>query len=357
MFVKTFRDFWISLLIFTARLIYFLESKTFDYLMKVFLFLLCAVYAFSKFGAVKAYISHLNNNIKVYKWYITLPSDYLLEKERALDASYEEYKKSLKPKPPALVRDIPPPLLSAKSYVVLDVPSGEILLSKSSTDFFPPASTAKLATALAALKIYSLDEIIDIPQFCTQIASSKANFMPGQKFMVGDLIKALLIGSSGDAACALSIGKTSYADFVNLMNDISNQAGLKHTNFTNPIGLDDFDGGNFTTAYDLALLSAFAMENDFIKETVKTWEFQIKDIEGKFARNIVNTNKLISELPGSVGIKTGTTLGAGEVLSYAYAKDGINLIIVVMASQDRFEDVKKILNWTLSSYSWPAGNM
>lgn len=158
--------------------------------------------------------------------------------------------------------------------------------------------------------------------------------------------------SSGDAGCVLSIGKVSYADFIGLMNQVAKEADLQNTKFTNPIGLDDADGQNLASAEDLAKLGMVAVKNDFIKETVRLKEFELKDLDGKYDKKLASTNKLLTEIPESVGIKTGTTTGAGEVLIYEYRKDKIDLIIVVMGSSDRFKDVKDSLSWTLNSYEW-----
>jgi D-alanyl-D-alanine carboxypeptidase (penicillin-binding protein 5/6) len=116
--------------------------------------------------------------------------------------------------------------------------------------------------------------------------------------------------------------------------------------------LDDADGQNLASAEDLAKLGMFAVKNDFIKETVRLKDFEIRDLDGKYVKRLATTNKLLAEIPESVGIKTGTTTGAGEVLIYEYAKDKIDIVIVVMGSSDRFKDVTDALNWVLASYEW-----
>ena len=213
-----------------------------------------------------------------------------------------------------------------------------------------PASTTKLMTAVIALDIYSLDEIITVSGMCTNVEGQKAGLYAGMKISVKDLVNILLINSSGDAACVLSGGATSYIDFVNLMNLKAQKIDMKDTHFTNSIGLDGENGSHYSTAADLYKLAGYAIKNKTIKDIVKTKEYSLKDSSGNFEIRVFNTNKLLWEVPETVGIKTGTTQGAGEVLIYEYKLDEKDLIIIVMRSIDRFSDTKALLNWTLESY-------
>jgi D-alanyl-D-alanine carboxypeptidase len=201
-------------------------------------------------------------------------------------------------------------------------------------------------TALVASDLYGLDEEIKVPNFCTTVEGSKAGFSEGETVKVEDLLRALLISSSGDAACTLATGKISYSDFVEKMNNKASEIGMNSTSFTNPVGLDGTDGLNYSTAKDLYLLSRKAMSNELIKNTVNNKEIEI----GK--RKITSTNKLLWEIPETIGIKTGTTAAAGEVLIYEYADRIKNIEIIVMGSADRFADTKTLLTWTLQSFVW-----
>lgn len=335
-----------------ARFLAFLESKVFSIASRMVLVIIIGVIIMVNRMLISQVYTQAEDNIRVYLWYKTLPTDYFARLERESQEIFTRYQESIKPKPPTKVEEVPLPSISAKSYIVIDVPTGSVLSSKDASTPLPPASTAKLATALASLKIYKLDEGLTVPQFCTQVDGTKAGLLQGQKFLVGDLLKALLVYSAGDAGCALSIGKISYADFVGLMNQVADEAGLRNTKFSNPIGLDDTDGENLASAEDLAKLGMLAVKNDFIREVVRLKEFDLRDLDGKYSRKLVSTNKLLAEIPGSVGVKTGTTTGAGEVLIYEYAKDKTDLVVVVMGSRDRFSDVKGLLFWILKSYEW-----
>jgi len=346
------RKLLIAVLLLGAKTLAFLESKAFDMLIKVAVVLAIGYALVLNRLPIEQWYKRVQQDIRVFVWYKTLPNDYFQKLEQESNRIYAEYLESIRPKPPVRMSDIPFPAISAKSHIIIDVPTNTVLSSKDANLPLPPASTAKLATALASLKIYKLDEEITIPQFCTQVDGTKAELVQGQKFYLGDLLKALLVYSAGDAGCTLSIGKVSYADFIGLMNQVATEAGLTNAKFTNPIGLDDADGENLASAEDLAKLGIFAVKNDFIKEAVRLKEFDLRDLDGKYSKKLTNTNKLLAEIPESVGIKTGTTTGAGEVLIYEYAKDKTDLIFVVMGSRDRFADVKQSLDWVLNSYEW-----
>lgn len=252
---------------------------------------------------------------------------------------------------PILVNDIVVPEVSSKAVFVRDVINDRDLLRINSTEKLAPASTTKLMTALAAMEIYTLDDVLAIPTFCTEIEGQKNGFFAGDSYKVSELIKSMLVNSSADAACTLSLGKLSYTEFVELMNLKAKELGLKNSSFSNPVGLDGANGEHKSTAEDLYLLSLAARKNSFIKENVAVKETDIISELGT-VNHIYNTNDLLWTIPGTVGIKTGRTIEAGEVLIYEYNAEGKNLIIIVMGSVDRFGDTAKILRWTLDSYSW-----
>jgi D-alanyl-D-alanine carboxypeptidase (penicillin-binding protein 5/6) len=242
--------------------------------------------------------------------------------------------------------------VTSKSYLVADIKNSKILYEHNSNQKLPPASTAKLMTALIALDIYQLGDVLEVPEPCTTIDSTKV-FLPAKsRFSVKDLIYSMLIGSAGDSACVLSLDKLPYENFVSLMNRKASLIGLLNTHFSNPIGLDDDTGQNFSTVQDLFTPAKSVMQNPIISDAVKTRAYELKSQGGPFDINVYSTNKLLSEIPNTLGIKTGTTESAGEVFIYNYADKEKNLIVIVMGSTDRLSDTKKLLAWALNSYSW-----
>lgn len=247
---------------------------------------------------------------------------------------------------PFKISETPPPGISAKAALVVDKKTNKILFTHNTEEQLAPASTTKLMTALVALDLFEMEEELKVPGLCTTVVGSRAGFREGEIVSVEDLLKALLVSSSGDAACVLATSSTSITEFVELMNEKAQEFGMTNTVFTNPIGLDGVDGSHHSTAYDLYLLSKTAMSNSFIKDMVRIKEVEINP--GK----IYNTNKLLWEIPNTVGIKTGTTAAAGEVLIYEYKDDIKELIIIVMGSADRFSDTRNLLNWAQKSFVW-----
>lgn len=238
------------------------------------------------------------------------------------------------------------PVVSSQAYLVVDAKSGKVLASKSADIPFAPASTTKLMTALVAQDIYSLDEVVTVPQICTTIDSQIIGLHTGEQVGVADLISSMLVGSAGDSACVLAYGKIAYQDFVLLMNQKAKDLGMQKTSFTNPIGFDDLVNGHISTAEDLYLLTKAALDNRLISMSVAKKEYVFN------THLVKTTNAALELIPGSVGVKTGTTAQAKQVLAYAYNRDNISLIIIIMGSLDRYADTKLLLNWILASYSF-----
>ncbi len=253
---------------------------------------------------------------------------------------------------PKLRENIEFPQISAKSLLVVDNKNHKILYELNSNNPLPPASTTKLMTALVVLDSgVDLSNVVVMPEVCVQIESQKVGFLPEELVSVNDLLYSLLVSSAGDAACALAYNTLdSYDAFISQMNKKAMDFNLKNTFFTNPIGLDDPNGLHVSSANDLYVLTENVLTNPHVQQIIQTKDYNITT--GHNVRKIFNTNDMLWDVPGTVGVKTGRTYGAGEVLIYEYKKDAADLIIVVMGSDDRFEDTKKILDWSLRSYDF-----
>jgi len=246
----------------------------------------------------------------------------------------------------------PPPELSAISAGVFERRSGKVLFSQLPDEKLAPASTTKLITALVALELYSPGEKVIVPYFCTNIDSTKAFLPADEQFLARELIYTMLVGSAGDAACALATSKVSYSEFVDKMRQKAAVLGMKNTNFVNPIGLDGFNGVHYSTVSDLYLLALASLSNETVQDAVKTKEFKVRSLTSDFTYQVTNTNRFLWEIAGTTGIKTGTTVGAGEVLIYSWQDRDRELVLVVMGSRDRFTDTRNLLNWSLDNYAW-----
>lgn len=231
---------------------------------------------------------------------------------------------------------------TSKSYLIYDRNSDQIVFGEDIGKQLPNASTTKLMTALVSFKNYSLDTILNVPENCVGLEGSNVGMRAGEKFYVEDLLYGLLLRSGSDTSCVLSSnfpgGRES---FINEMNLKAQELDLKDTQFKNEIGLDA--QGHYSSSRDLLLLTNSVLEIEKFKIIMGTRSYVMQSLGGgNYAIN--NTNDLLFDLPGTVGYKTGYTSRAGECLVYGYENLGNKLIIIVMGSEDRFADVKELLN-------------
>ena len=224
------------------------------------------------------------------------------------------------------------PSISAECAVLYDTLDGSLLYGHRAHERHGMASTTKIMTALVALEQYDLEQAVTIrPEWCG-IEGSSIYLKPGETLSVSDLLYGLLLESGNDAATALA-GLDPDGSFVEKMNLKARELGLKDTHFDNPSGLDGET--HYTTAYELAKLTAVAMENPAFAEIVST---QQKRIGG---RTLNNHNRLLSEI-GACGVKTGYTMACGRCLVSAKEQDGRLLICVTLNDRNDWADHKAL---------------
>jgi D-alanyl-D-alanine carboxypeptidase len=219
---------------------------------------------------------------------------------------------------------------SAQTASVYDMVTGRFLYSHGGSQRMLIASTTKIMTALVALEIYAPDELLSVsPEYLVE--GSSMYLKAGEQVAVRDLLYGLLLMSGNDAAETLASAADGGRErFIALMNEKATALGLENTSFRNPSGLDE--DGHYSTAEDLARLASSAMENDLFREIVSTRS-------GTFAgRHMSNHNKLLWQLDGAIGVKTGYTISAGRCLVSAIEKDGYKLIIVTLNAPDDWDD-------------------
>lgn len=238
--------------------------------------------------------------------------------------------------------------LSATSVYALDLSSMTVLYEKNSQEVLYPASTSKMMTALVALDVFDLDQELIVKKEAT-VSGNKLNFKEGQLVKTNDLLAAMLIYSANDSAYILADNnQLGFADFIDKMNHKAVKLGLNKTHFVNPAGLDE--PGQQSTARDLTLIAAQLLKNEVLKELVAT---KYKRIEGKdWAFDLYNSNQLLGQIQGVKGVKTGTTDLAGEVLVTLVERDGHQILLSLMNSQDRYNDTSKLIAWILNNYEW-----
>ena len=231
--------------------------------------------------------------------------------------------------------------LSARAAVLYEPETKSFLYEKNCDLRLPMASTTKVMTALVAIERGDLGEYVEIDSRAVGTEGSSAYLKEGEIITLEELLYALLLSSANDAAVAIACHISGEVDkFATLMNEKAVILGLKNTSFKNPHGLDDTE--HYTTAKDLAIISAEAMKNETFKNIVSSYKKSFSSEER--SRTYVNHNKLLNKYDGCVGVKTGFTKKSGRCLVGACEKDGVSLITVTLNASDDWCDHEKLFD-------------
>ena len=234
--------------------------------------------------------------------------------------------------------------LSAEKAITLDAVTGRVLYEKDADRQSLIASTTKIMTALVVCEQCNVLDRMRIPKEAVGIEGSSMYLKEGEVLTLQELLYGLMLSSGNDAAVALAIycGGT-VEGFAELMNDKARILGLKNTHFENPNGLDS--PGHYSTARDLAVLAAYAMENPIFAKTVSTKSIRIGE------RYLTNHNKLLWRVEGADGVKTGFTKAAGRILVSSATRNDRRLIAVTLNAPSDWQDHSALLNEGFSRYS------
>ncbi len=238
--------------------------------------------------------------------------------------------------------------LTCKSAILIEPETGRVIYEKSPDERLPEASITKVMTMLLVFEALdsgriSMDDTVTCSDYAASMGGSQIWLEPGEQMTVYELIKAAMVGSANDASVALAEHVAgSHESFVALMNDRAEKLNMENTAYKNCTGLDA--EGHFTSARDIALVSAELLKHDKVQDFSTIWMDSMRG--GKL--ELVNTNKLVHTYDGAIGLKTGTTSQAGCCVSAAAKRDGMCLIAVVMGapnSAGRFSDARKLLDF------------
>ena len=240
---------------------------------------------------------------------------------------------------------------SAKAAVVMDVKTGRVLFSKNPDIKLPMASTTKIMTTLVAIESGRLNETAKVSRKAAFTEGSSIYLKENENITVEELLYGIMLRSGNDAAIAVAehIGG-SVEGFVEMMNAKAIEIGALNTQFANPHGLDN--PNHYTTAYDLALITSYALRNEKFAEIVKT---KRKTISGPpdvtWDRSMMNKNKMLWQFDGGDGVKTGFTSKAGRCLVSSATRNNWQLCSVVLNCGPMWEESADILNYVFSNYS------
>lgn len=245
--------------------------------------------------------------------------------------------------------------LSAKSAVLIDLDEKDILYQKNANERLPMASTTKIVTALLVCELRKCDAVVKIPAEAVGIEGSSVYLHEGELLTVEQLLYALLLESANDAAVALAVFSAgNIENFAQKCNEKAYALGLRNTNFTNPHGL--YDENHYTTAYDLAILTAEALKNPTIAKICASKRAEIphgitqNNPSGEGVRYLKNHNKMLSNYQDAIGVKTGFTKKSGRCLISAAKRNGLTLIAVTLNAPDDWRDHTAMLDYGFSNY-------
>ena len=239
--------------------------------------------------------------------------------------------------------------VNAISAIAIDADSKIVLYEKNAYTPIEIASTTKIITALVAIKCGDLNKKIIVSEKAASIRGSEIGLKKGEEVTLKELLYGLLLRSGNDAAIAIAEGISGSVDeFSKLMNEYALEIGLLNSNFESPHGLDS--ANHYSTAYDLALVTAKAKEIKFFNDIVGS-----KDVDGKqnnFTRSYHNINKILYLLPNSTGVKTGSTGKAGKCLVTSVKIQNRDVIIITLNCTPRWKETEKINKYVEKNYEY-----
>ena len=240
---------------------------------------------------------------------------------------------------------------TAESVCVINALTGEVVFEKNADDKRSMASTTKIMTLICALLNSDTDEVVTVCDEAPYTEGSSAYLKPGAKITMYDLLCGLMLNSGNDAAVAVAHHISGDTDsFARLMTETAQSIGANNTQFKNPNGLEE--EGHYTTAYDLAKITRYGMRmNDFCQIVSKRSYTGVMTLKDGSTEKVeyINHNRLLRELEGCIGVKTGFTKAAGRCLVSATERDGAGYIAVTLSDSDDWRTHKQLHEDAFSS--------
>ena len=238
---------------------------------------------------------------------------------------------------------------SASSYVLMDMNTNRVLASKNAHNSKLIASISKIMTCILAIENKNLDDIVVVDETINEAHGSGIYIEVGEEMTLRDLLYGLMLRSGNDAAVMIAkYVAGSIQDFVTMMNEKAKELGMTNTTFNNPSGLDDDNTeGNYSSCYDMALLTSYAMQNEDYRTITKTKKHIVKT--NKKTYSWTNKNKLLS-YDYITGGKTGYTKNAGRTLVSTAHVDDMDLVVVTIRDGDDWNTHKELYEYAENNY-------
>ena len=253
---------------------------------------------------------------------------------------------------PPVSKNLPLFPLSARAVFIKDLTSGTILYQQDASAPFPIASTTKIMTALLASEYFKPNSELTVKE-AAGMPGSKVGLRDGENLTFRSLLYGMLLSSGNDAAYALAENYPGgVLGFVSAMNKKAISLNLTNTHFDNPAGFDN--PRHYSSARDLAVITEEALKDASLARIFATKETNIVSLDKKYKHQLYNLNKLLSQVKGVLGVKTGYTLEAKENLVTYVNRDEHQILMVVLGSNDRFGESTKLIEWVYSNFQWSS---
>lgn len=242
--------------------------------------------------------------------------------------------------------------VSAKAAILVNYDTGEVLYGKNISDRLPAASTIKIMTALVAMEETKPADVFTVSKKAAEIGEDTMGLSEGEKVKFSDLLYGLMLPSGNDAAVVIAEGVSGSEDsFVALMNRKGLELGLGDSKFINASGLDVDGETQFSSAWDLATIARYTWENyPQIRKVAATDHIFIEGNQNHKGFDLYNDTNLLTTYPGVRGIKPGFTWEAGYCLVTYAENNGVKLIGVLLASENRRVEMTRLLDFGFARY-------
>ena len=252
---------------------------------------------------------------------------------------------------PPISKNLPLPNFAARAVLIKDLTTNTILYQKDADVSLPIASTTKIMTSLVASEYFKQNSVLTVGSSAST-PGSKVGLINGENLTFRSLLYGMLLNSGNDAAFAIAENYPGgVLGFVSAMNKKILELNLKNTHFDNPAGFDS--PNHYSSARDLSEITEEALKNAALARIFATKETNIVSLNKKYTHRLLNLNKLLSQINGVLGVKTGTTEGAKENLVTLVERDGHRVLLVMLGSNDRFGETTKLIDWTYANFTWP----